>query len=35
MKFMCMRFKNWDKGEIHRAFHQFCAESYFIVFTTK
>jgi hypothetical protein len=26
IQFMCMRLKNWDKGEGHRAFPQFCAE---------
>jgi hypothetical protein len=26
IKFMCMRLKNWDKGEVHQAFPQFCAE---------
>ena len=27
---MCMRLKNCDKGEVHRAFPQFCAEYIYI-----
>jgi lysophospholipid acyltransferase (LPLAT)-like uncharacterized protein len=25
-KFMCMRLKNWDKGDVHRTFSQYRAE---------
>jgi len=25
---MCMRLKNWDKGEVHIAFSQSCDEAY-------
>jgi hypothetical protein len=32
IKLICMRLKNWDKGEFHRAFRQFCTEYTLIVY---